>query len=166
LFWAEAIKPLRYFQITFTKRGIGDIVFDMNSDEYLDIHKKYTSVMVRWDADVLDEIMIFDPKTDAYLTSIKAFKRIQLYGENAEFDRNTEYKEKAKALKKKVKQMTEETLDGSERVLDESALSLGAMVSKEIKENAETAAMEEYLMNRPPQSSTVLKTTRRLKQKC
>jgi hypothetical protein len=99
--------------------------------------------------------MIFDPKTDAYLTTVKAFKRIQLYGENAEFDRNTEYKEKAKALKKKVKQMTEETLDGSERVLDESALSLGAMVSKEIKENAETAAMEEYLMNRPPQSSTV-----------
>jgi len=165
LFWAEAIRPLRYFQITFTKRGIGDIVFDMNSDEYLDIHKKYNSVMVRWDADVLEEIMIFDPKTDAYLTTVKAFKRIQLYGENAEFDRNTEYKEKAKALKKKVKEMTEKTLDGSERVLDESALSLGAMVSKEIKENAETAAMEEYLMNRPPQSSTVLKTTKKTKTK-
>lgn len=164
LFWAETEKVIQNFQVRFTKRNLGDVVFDMNSESYLEIHKKYRSVLVRYEMETLEEIMLFDPQTDKYLGTVKAFSKIQLFGPDAEYARNTEYRENAKALRKSVKKLKEETLDGSERVVDEMALSLGAMVSKEVKELAESAAQEEYLFKHAPASSSILNSSKKEKK--
>lgn len=162
LFWAEEVRKIANYRLVFERREQeAPLVFDMNDAVYLPIHQQYREVRVRYDNDVLDEVMLFDPKTDSYLATVKRFDAIQLYGPNAEYDRLQAYKEKAKGLKNSIKQLTQKTLDGSERVLDESALSLGARVSKTLKENAESLAFEEHIMARPPKSESVTVTTKK-----
>lgn len=165
LFWAETEREIKNFKLVFERRDKGKITFEMADPKYFEIHQKYKSVIVRYESETMEEVMLFDPKNDKYLCTVKAFVPIQLYGPEAEFSRNTEYRENIKAMRSKVKELKETTLDGSERVVDEMALSLGAMVSKGVKEMAETEAMEAYLFGHVPSSSSVLTTVKKEKGK-
>lgn len=166
LFWAVQEREIRNYQIVFERRGEGSIVFDMNDSKYLDIHTNYPKVTVRYDKETLDEIMLFDPKTDKHLATVQRFIKIQLYGKDAEFGRNTDYQTKKKALQAELKKARNEALEGGEReVLNEGDLRLGAIIAKDDKELAEGRAMEEYRLKNPPMSKAILHTSKITKPK-
>lgn len=164
LFWAEEIRDFPNYQLHFERRGEGKITFDFADKKYLDIHLNYKKVMVRYDMDTLDEVLIFDPVTDKFLASEKRFEKIQLYGSNPEYGRNAEYQAKRKSLQSAIKQAREDILDGSTREVDESALRMGALIAKDEKEQAEQAAMESYRLQSAPKSKAILHSSKKQKE--
>ena len=165
LFWAEAVREITNYKLEFERRGEGTVVFDFLDTKYLEILMNYKNVLVRYDMDSLDEVMVFDPVTGVFLASERRFEKIQLYGANPEYGRNVEYQQRRKSVQTAIKQMREQALDGSEReVLNEGDLRMGALIPKNEKENAESMAMEEYRLNAVPKSSKVLKSTKKQKK--
>lgn len=161
LFWAEQLREIKNYQLVFERRGEKAITFDLNDVQYAHIHTNYPKVTVRYDKETLEEIMLFDPKTDKHLATIKRFVKIQLYGKDAEFGRNQEYQTNRKALQAELKKQRIETLAGGEReVLNEGDLRLGAIINKDDKEMAEDRAMEEYRLKNPPMSKGILHTSK------
>jgi hypothetical protein len=166
LFWAEQTREIKNYQLQFERRGEGTIIFDLNDVQYAHIHTHYPKVTVRYDKETLEEVMIFDPKTDKHLATIKRFEKIQLYGKDAEFGRNQDYQTKRKELQAELKKQRNDTLAGGEReVLNEGDLRLGAIIAKDDKEMAEDRAMEEYRLKNPPMSTSILHTSKITKGK-
>jgi hypothetical protein len=159
LFWAKETRAIRNYKLVFERRD-GDKVFDFNDEKYLPILKKYNEVTVRYDNQVLDEVMIFDPITDEFLCSVKAFSKIQLYGPSAEYDRNVEYQNRRKEVQTALKKERDDYLEASQRDVDEASLRMGALIGKDLKEAAEMVAMENYRYNAPPTSERVLNSTK------
>ena len=163
LFWAEAVREHKNYQIIIEKRDKGKIVFDMNDKKYMEVLTNYPEVKIRYDNDLLDEVLLFCPKTDTYLATIQAFNPIQLHGPNAEYSRNTAYQTKRKEIQTEVKRMRNEALDGSVREVNESDLRLGATSTKAETTSAEDLAIEQYRYKAPPTSNRVLTTGKKRK---
>lgn len=164
LFWAEALREIKNYKLEFERRGEGTFVFDFADTKYLDLLTNYKKVLVRYDMDTLDEVLIFDPVTDKFLASEKRFEKIQLYGQNPEYGRNAEYQSKRKSLQTAIKQIKEDLLDGSIREVNEADLRMGALIHKDEKEQAEQAAMESYRLESAPKSKAILHSSKKQKE--
>lgn len=147
LFWATRKVQIANYKVTL-KVNRSEYILDLVGAEYYNITRNYKSVIVRYDAADMREVMLFDPITNELLATIKPFEPIQLYGESPEYGRLAERKTKVKEQNALAKAELQSITDAcTEDVL---SISLAGILPKEIVEQAESSAMANYWKNTVP----------------
>lgn len=148
LFWATRKIQIRNFAINIEVNRQAYTYMLNDETKYYDIVRNHTSVLVKFDASDMSEVMLFDALYNTYLNSVKAFDNIQLYGPDAEYDRLAAEKAKNKALKARLNSELQEVQSGCDD--DVLGITIGHLLPKANQELAENSAYANYWRNTVP----------------
>jgi hypothetical protein len=147
LFWATRKISIRNYALNLEVNRTS-YTYMLTDEKYYDIIRNHTSVLVKFDASDMSEVMIFDALYNTYLNSVTEFAKPNLYGPNADFGIMAVEKEKQKALKQKLNAELQQVKSACED--DVLSIQIAHLIPKANAELAEQSAMANYWRNTVP----------------
>lgn len=149
LFWATRKVSIRNYSVQIEVNR-QQYVYMLTDEKYYNIIRNHTTLLVRFDAADMSEVMLFDSLYGTFLNTAHLFHAPQLYGPNPEYGKLAVEKEKQKVLKSRLKAELEETTAAcSDDIL---GISISHLIPKQNAELAESSAMANYWRNTVPVS--------------